>query len=241
MVPEGSEGGDFIDGRGTVRTLQRLTPHPCWLVQDVGGKLRDADCTPTSTQKRELNREGSLGTKLAMMANAPRLLVELFPELATEIEHLLSQQGESELARQVSKLPVIDRCRCGDDFCGMFYVLPKPKGTYGPGHRNVLWSRSKECSYLMLWRRRSRLLRFYTSMPFGSGSSSSSPDRQCPSSRRFGRAKPHQLSSAEATLIMRQTRVPMNVGMAKPRPIRPPVKNPARPFCPSCGYRLPAS
>jgi len=71
------------------------------------------------------------------MANAPKLLVELFPELTAELEHLLSQQGESELARQVSKLPIIDRCRCGDDFCGMFYVLSKPKGAYGPGHRNV--------------------------------------------------------------------------------------------------------
>ncbi len=72
-----------------------------------------------------------------MMANAPKLLVELFPELAAELERLLLQQGESELARQVSNLPVIDRCRCGDDFCGMFYVLPKPKGAYGPSHRNV--------------------------------------------------------------------------------------------------------
>jgi hypothetical protein len=84
-----------------------------------------------------LKREGNLAAKLAMMTNAPKLLIELFPELAAELEQLLSQQGESELARQVSKLPVIDRCRCGDDFCGMFYVLPKPRGAYGPGHRNV--------------------------------------------------------------------------------------------------------
>lgn len=80
---------------------------------------------------------GNLAATLTIMAKAPKLLVELFPELAAELKHLLFQQGESELARQVSKLPVIDRCRCGDDFCGMFYVLPKPKGTHGPGHRNV--------------------------------------------------------------------------------------------------------
>jgi len=72
-----------------------------------------------------------------MMPNASKMLVELFPDLAAELEHLLSQLGVSDLAQQVSKLPVIDRCRCGDDFCGMFYVLPKPKGSYGPGHRNV--------------------------------------------------------------------------------------------------------
>jgi hypothetical protein len=71
------------------------------------------------------------------MANAPKMLIELFPELAAELEQLLLEHGESELARQVSTLPVIDRCHCGDDFCGKFNVLPKPKGAYGPGHRNV--------------------------------------------------------------------------------------------------------
>lgn len=72
-----------------------------------------------------------------MMTNTPKLLIELFPELAAELEQLLVEQGESDLARQVSSLSVIERCHCGDDFCGMFYVLPKPKGAYGPGHRNV--------------------------------------------------------------------------------------------------------
>ncbi len=71
------------------------------------------------------------------MGTSPRLLVDLFPELSSELEQLLFEQGESELARQVSTLSVVDRCHCGDDFCGMFYVLPKPPGGYGPGHRNV--------------------------------------------------------------------------------------------------------
>lgn len=71
------------------------------------------------------------------MATTPKLLIDLYPELAAELEQLLLEQGESELARQISTLPLLDRCHCGDDFCGMFYVLPKPKGAYGPGHRNV--------------------------------------------------------------------------------------------------------
>jgi hypothetical protein len=71
---------------------------------------------------------------IAMMAKP---LVDLFPELSAELEHLLFEKGEPELARQVSTLSVVDRCRCGDDFCGMFYVLPKPNGAYGPRHRNV--------------------------------------------------------------------------------------------------------
>ncbi len=61
----------------------------------------------------------------------------MFPALSTELQQLLAGEGKPELAAQVPGLAVIDRCRCGDDFCGMFYVLPKPDGAYGPGHRNV--------------------------------------------------------------------------------------------------------
>ncbi|MEQ1352774.1 MAG: hypothetical protein ABLT11_02085 [Candidatus Acidiferrum sp.] len=34
-------------------------------------------------------------------------------------------------------MPIVDRCRCGDDFCATFYVQPKPEGAYGPGHHNI--------------------------------------------------------------------------------------------------------
>ena len=44
---------------------------------------------------------------------------------------------KAELASQLAGLSVIERCRCGNDFCGTFYVLPKPDGAYGLGHRNV--------------------------------------------------------------------------------------------------------
>jgi hypothetical protein len=67
----------------------------------------------------------------------PQLLRDLFPALSIELQQLLAEQGEPGLAAQVPGLAVIDRCRCGDDFCAMFYVQPKPKGAYGPGHRNV--------------------------------------------------------------------------------------------------------
>jgi hypothetical protein len=63
------------------------------------------------------------------------LLTEIFPKLALELEQLLKNQGEIELAAQVSQLTVLDRCRCGDDFCSSFYTQPKPEGGYGPGHR----------------------------------------------------------------------------------------------------------
>ncbi len=67
----------------------------------------------------------------------PKLLADTIPQLAEELKQLLGDQGESELAAQVSNLAILERCRCGDDFCGTFYVEPKPKKAYGPGHRNV--------------------------------------------------------------------------------------------------------
>lgn len=72
-----------------------------------------------------------------MTASEPKRLVVIFPELAAELQQLLEARGESKLAEQVPDLTLVDRCRCGDDFCGTFYVLPKPVGTYGPTHRNV--------------------------------------------------------------------------------------------------------
>jgi hypothetical protein len=67
----------------------------------------------------------------------PKALVDAFPLLSEELQQLLVQKGESELAAQVPGLAILERCRCGDDFCATFYVQPKPKGAYGPGHRNV--------------------------------------------------------------------------------------------------------
>ena len=64
-------------------------------------------------------------------------LSEILPALSVELEQLLKNQGEAELAAQVSQLTVMDRCRCGDDFCSSFYTQPKPEGHYGPSHRCI--------------------------------------------------------------------------------------------------------
>jgi hypothetical protein len=61
----------------------------------------------------------------------------VLPELANQLERLLKVEGEHELAAQVQGLRIVDRCRCGDDFCATFYVQPKPVGSFGPTHRNV--------------------------------------------------------------------------------------------------------
>jgi|ERR1700675_3178882 len=67
----------------------------------------------------------------------PELLVDMFPELSVELEQLLRVSSEHALAEQIPGLRVLDRCRCGDDFCATFYTRPKPKGPYGPGSRTV--------------------------------------------------------------------------------------------------------
>jgi hypothetical protein len=65
------------------------------------------------------------------------LMVEALPELSDEIVRLLLQEGEDGLAHQVPRLHIVDRCRCGDDFCSCFYTAPKPSGGFGLNHRNV--------------------------------------------------------------------------------------------------------
>jgi hypothetical protein len=64
-------------------------------------------------------------------------LTNTLPEFATELRQLLAEQGESELAAQVPRLMIFDRCRSGDDFCATFYTQPRPKDGFGPGYRNV--------------------------------------------------------------------------------------------------------
>jgi len=65
------------------------------------------------------------------------LFTEALPSFAAELERLLKKQGHAELAAQVSMLKIVDRCRCGDDFCASFYTEPKPQGAYGADHRCV--------------------------------------------------------------------------------------------------------
>ncbi len=63
---------------------------------------------------------------------------EEFPNLANELAELLHDVGEHSLARQVLDCRILDRCRCGDDFCAMMYSAPPPRpGPWPRPHRNV--------------------------------------------------------------------------------------------------------
>src|SRR5881396_114088 len=57
-----------------------------------------------------------------MSAIATWLLSEEFPELAVELERHLIEGDACDIAEQVRSLRILDRCRCGDDFCGSFYT-----------------------------------------------------------------------------------------------------------------------
>ena len=63
-------------------------------------------------------------------------LGESLPNLVDELTVLLEREGEPELARQVSNLPLLDRCRCGDSFCATIYTAAKSDREYGI-HRNI--------------------------------------------------------------------------------------------------------
>ena len=65
------------------------------------------------------------------------MLRDAFPDLANELERLFLQEGEHNLAAQVSLLEIRDRCRCGDDFCATMYCQPRPKGVAGRVGRTV--------------------------------------------------------------------------------------------------------
>jgi hypothetical protein len=52
------------------------------------------------------------------------LLTEMLPVLAQELQQLLQAQGRLELAAQIPGLAIVERCRCGDDFCASFYTQP---------------------------------------------------------------------------------------------------------------------
>jgi hypothetical protein len=75
-------------------------------------------------------------------------LAKEFPDFAADLTRLLKQSGEGELADTLSGLTVVERCRCGDDFCATMYTYPPPRDSWGRSHRNV--SLDPEHGFLIL-------------------------------------------------------------------------------------------
>ncbi len=53
------------------------------------------------------------------------LLREICPEFATELQGLLVRAEQEPVSKTVDTMQVVDRCRCGEAFCGTFYTRPK--------------------------------------------------------------------------------------------------------------------
>ena len=65
------------------------------------------------------------------------LLQDALPDLTDELARLLRKNNEKHLVKQIPRLRLVDRCRCGDDFCATLDTAPKPKGAYGPNHERI--------------------------------------------------------------------------------------------------------
>jgi hypothetical protein len=67
-----------------------------------------------------------------------RTLGELLPQFSVELQDLVSSAGRPDLALQVPKLPIVERCTCGDSNCAHFYTAARSPGPYGAGHLNLV-------------------------------------------------------------------------------------------------------
>jgi len=53
------------------------------------------------------------------------------PEFAAELEAILAEANEPDLAGQIASLEIASRCGCGDAFCQSFYTGDRPSGSWG--------------------------------------------------------------------------------------------------------------
>jgi hypothetical protein len=72
-----------------------------------------------------------------MLTTHKPLLVVCLPDLAEELESLLVEIGQNELAAQVQHLRIVDRCRCEEPNCATFYTAEPPSGRWGPSLEGI--------------------------------------------------------------------------------------------------------
>jgi hypothetical protein len=64
-------------------------------------------------------------------------LRDSLPGFAREVEQRLREVGRHDLAGQVTRLRITDRCRCGDEFCASLYTEARPAGGWRQLHETV--------------------------------------------------------------------------------------------------------
>ena len=72
---------------------------------------------------------------MAAAGNGRHLLRERAPVFAAELEALLRDAGEHELAASVNGVRIVQPCTCGDDFCASFYTIKRNKSKSGRSRR----------------------------------------------------------------------------------------------------------
>lgn len=111
----------------------------------VGGLLGDA---PQASRERPFGRrDDRVSTSRRGRASTHALakdqmnnpnrpsLREVAPNFVVTLETLLNKAGETDLAAQVGDLSIVERHfdRHGCDY----YMVPRPEGSWGPGHRTL--------------------------------------------------------------------------------------------------------
>ena len=74
---------------------------------------------------------------------APALLVDALPAFAAELRETLVRSRLRKLVACIDDLPIVDRCRCGDDFCATFYAVPRPRTGWGKAKRTEMLQADK--------------------------------------------------------------------------------------------------
>jgi len=72
-----------------------------------------------------------------MNTNKP-LMIEVLPEFSKELKKLLEEDNKFQLAECVHSLHIYEKCDCDEKSCASFYTAPKPNGSYGAGHENLI-------------------------------------------------------------------------------------------------------
>jgi hypothetical protein len=102
--------------------------------------LRQVEITELDEVAHNTVCRGAKAQRLALGYSGEQAmrLIESLPEFSQELASLLSKAGAPGLAAQVAHLEMVARCSCDDAFCASFYTAPKPRGGYGPKHRNIV-------------------------------------------------------------------------------------------------------
>jgi hypothetical protein len=72
------------------------------------------------------------------MTSTKPLLKDFLPDLVEELTNLLIKDNNHKLAEKVNTLEIYEKCNCNERSCASFYTAPKPNGSFGEGHQNLV-------------------------------------------------------------------------------------------------------